>query len=181
MSNLSKTSIDKHDGKNGEPMTDSPIKAVNFDNVKKEYIKNLRLCDTPKSNDALHIKENGDLIFIEFKNGVIDSKEQYSIRKKIYDSILILTDIVGIGISEMRKIADYILVINEKANPSEATEMKSYVQPSPSFDKIAQAVSKKGNGKYIPYGVKIFENYCFRNVDVFTKSDFEKYLQENLI
>ena len=39
-------------------MTELDLNVVNFDEVKKNYIKDLRLSDVPKSNDALLLKDN---------------------------------------------------------------------------------------------------------------------------
>ena len=91
--------------------------------------------------------------------------------------MLIFADTVGIGISKMRQTVDYILVINESVNPEEAKKVEKYVQPSASYNRIAQTTRNLGNEKYIPFKLSMFENYCFRNVDVFTKPDFEKYLE----
>ena len=97
-------------------MTESEVPAVDFDLVKEKYIEDLGLSDVPKSNDALLDMGKGKLAFIEFKNGYIDSKKQFDIRKKIYDSTLIFTDIVSAGISQMRQCVEYVLVYNENAN-----------------------------------------------------------------
>lgn len=76
VSTLKETSIDTHDNNNIKYMTASEREAINFDNVKKEYIKNLALTDEPKSNDALFINKNDDLVFVEFKNGYMDTAKK---------------------------------------------------------------------------------------------------------
>ena len=81
-------------------MTKSERTAVNFDGVKEEYIKNLSLIKVPKSNDALFMSKDNKLIFVEFKNGFMDDKKKFDVRKKIYDSVIILTDILNLGISK---------------------------------------------------------------------------------
>ena len=70
-------------------MTESQLRVVNFDAVKDEYIKPLRESETPKSNDALMQKLNGSFVFIEFKYGRIDTNAAFSLRRKIFDSLLI--------------------------------------------------------------------------------------------
>lgn len=52
LSNLKETSIDKRDG-TPQYMTLSTRDAVNFDDVKEEYVKQLGVSEIPKSNDAL--------------------------------------------------------------------------------------------------------------------------------
>lgn len=64
------------DSTNKTYMTNSKIKVINFDKVKKDYSKQLGLQEQPKSNDALFYA-NGKLTFIEFKNGkIIKSKNK---------------------------------------------------------------------------------------------------------
>ena len=53
LSTLKETSIDNNNTTTQEFMTDSLLEVVNFDGVKNEYIKTLKLKETPKSNDAL--------------------------------------------------------------------------------------------------------------------------------
>jgi hypothetical protein len=76
-------------------MTDSLLEVVNFDAVKDHYITSLKLSTVPKSKDALLVKSDRKSIFIEFKNGCVNKKEEFDIRKKIYDSLLLLTDIIN--------------------------------------------------------------------------------------
>lgn len=63
-------------------MTLSTREAVNFDDVKEEYVKQLGVSEIPKSNDALFDDGKGFLVFIEFKNGFMDRPKQFAVRKK---------------------------------------------------------------------------------------------------
>lgn len=179
LSTLKETSIDRHDGNTIRYMTNSDRAAVNFDNVKKDYIKTLSLSETPKSNDALFLSKDNKLIFVEFKNGFMDGEKKFSIRKKIYDSIIILTDILNTGISSLRDKMEYVLVYNEavNANEKEVLEKNRYlVQHSKSYDSFAKSVSKLAKKEYICFGVSIFENYCFGKVHTYTEAEFEEFL-----
>lgn len=89
-----------YDDTNREYMTESQLEVVDLDKVKEEYCSPLKLKEPPKSCDALY-ENNDELFFIEFKNGKV---LQYDVRKKIYDTILLFTDIVGCGISKTREI-----------------------------------------------------------------------------
>ncbi len=179
ISTLKETSVDKRDCNNYTYMTESNRPAVSFDLVKEKYTENLGLSSVPKSNDALFDDENGKLIFVEFKNGYIDSKKQFDIRKKIYDSTLIFSDIVSVGISNLRQCMEYVLVYNENANatnPDISDKKTDYVKESTSFDKFAKIISGLAKDEYVGFGVKMFENYCFKKVHTYTESEFEKYL-----
>ena len=183
VSTLKETSIDTHDNNNNiKYMTASEREAINFDDVKKEYIKDLALTEPPKSNDALFINKNDDLVFVEFKNGYMDTAKKYAVRKKIYDSIIILTDILNVGISRLKNDMEYILVYNETVNKEEADVLKKqkyYVQESKAYDDIAKNISAMAKTEYVCFGIKIFENYCFRKVHTYTEAEFEEYLRNN--
>lgn len=180
-SNLKETSIDKRDGK-AQYMTLSTREAVNFDGVKEEYVKSLGVSEIPKSNDALFDDGKGYLVFVEFKNGFMDRPKQFAVRKKVYDSALVFTDITSTGISYMRDHMKYILVYNETANQDNDLDeelkkkRKTAVQPSPSFDAIAKNLGRCANEEYVCFGLKIFQNYCFKEVHTFTEAEFDAYL-----
>ncbi|MCI8419316.1 MAG: hypothetical protein HFF79_02260 [Oscillospiraceae bacterium] len=178
---LRETSLDDRDGRQTY-MTQSPLDAISFDDVKTDYVKNLGLSEIPKSNDALFKDSGGSLIFVEFKNGFMDRAKQFAVRKKIYDSVLIFTDITSKKISDLRTAMKYILVYNESVNMANTSDrelihkQKAAVQPSQSFDCFAKTVGRYAHEEYICFGLKIFQNYCFKEVHTFTEQEFEKYL-----
>ena len=125
---------------------------------------------------------DGSLVFVEFKNGYIDLKDQYDIRKKIFDSMLIFSDIVETGISHTRAEMDYILVYNQTKNPLEPGSAKTKVSDSESRDAIAKKLSRLGHTEYVKFGLDIFKNYCFREVYSYTIQEFEKnFLEKHAI
>lgn len=160
-------------------MTQSDITVVSFDNVKKEYVRNLGLTEIPKSNDALVIDSDDKATFIEFKNGCINRNDVYDLRKKIYDSLLIFSDITGFGISKTRDNMDYILVYNKDKNPNicsnETVELSTNVQDSDSRDTIAKEFSKMAKTNFVKLGLEKFKKYCFSNVYTYTVQEFEEY------
>lgn len=141
----------------------------------------MNLSEEPKSNDALFMTDKGELVFVEFKNGFMDAEKKFAVRKKIYDSVIILTDILNLGISEIKDKLQYILVYNETVNEEEGDvkKKKSHVQSSEAFDFFAKSVSRMAKKEYICFGVRIFENYCFKEVHTYTEKEFEQFLQEN--
>lgn len=157
---LQETSKDDHDGKN-RYITHLMLEVVNFDSVKNDYIKNLHLNDTPTSNDALYIGNKNHLVFIEFKNGHIDQKVSANIRRKIYDSIAILTDIIGKGISFTRYNLDYILVYNEDKNIKE---------------NINKHIMNKSREKIIKFGLDRFKNFFFKDVYTLNDKEFSDFI-----
>lgn len=172
---LKEASKDDHDGVCAY-MTESSCAAVDFDSVKDAYIRELKLTENPKSNDALFFCADGRLAFIEFKNGYMSRQKQFEVRKKIFDSLLIFCDIVGVGISVTRRQMDYILVYHEGKNPDkEPVDAKDGIQNSASRDQIAKKFMALGRQHYIKYGLEMFKNYCFQEVYTYTEQEFDEY------
>ena len=161
ISTLKETSKDNHNNESETFMTQSMLPAVDFDEVKNEYIRKLHLSENPTSNDALLVLSD-KIIFIEFKNGHLDRKDFFDIRAKIYNSVPILTDILDKGISFTRKNVDYILVYNKTKN------MKNYIK---------NHISQKAKQEIIDAGLERFKNYFFRTVHTYDAEEFEDYLQ----
>lgn len=110
----------------------------------------------------------------------MDNQEKFAVRKKIYDSIIMLTDIIDTGISKLKDNMEYILVYNESVNLNEKDVLRkkqSMVQHSPSFDNLAKNISRMAKSEYICFGIRIFENYCFSKVHTYTEKEFEDYLK----
>ncbi len=180
MSSLRETSKDS-DSPNPECMTNSEIAVVNFDKVKESYIKDMKLSFTPCSNDALYIDKNGDLYFIEFKNGIMTRPMIFNVYNKIYDSLLIFNDIVGQNISFCRKHMNFILVYNESKNLSEDynNEGKNLSKDDKiknqdcSKAEISKYLYSKAKKKYIRFGLERFEKLYFQEVFTYTQQEFE--------
>lgn len=70
MSTLKETSLDRKDDGTKVYMIDSLRPAVNFDDVKDEYIKDLKLKEAPKSNDALMADGKGGIYLLNLKMAI---------------------------------------------------------------------------------------------------------------
>lgn len=165
-----------YDDKNNISMVDSQMEVIDFDKVKEAYIKSLRLTDTPSSNDALVLEDRGRIFFVEFKNGNLQ-KESFKLGKKIYDSVLIFTDLTGHPISEMRKSVEYVLVYNETANPPKPPKKKTNEEKERNV--LGSELMKLGGEELILFGLDKFQNYCFKAVHTYTVSEFKEYLNKN--
>jgi len=181
---LKETSKDDHDGVD-RYMTNSVLDVVNFDTVKKQYIEalstqGLKISESPASNDAFYAN-NGEMYFIEFKAGTMSKRKTYEVRRKIFDSLLILTDIINVGVSCTRQNLSYILVYNEKKNPLTQAE-RDELQVSPSRTKIAKYfVGTKGQGNFIRFDLQRFEKLYFKNVFTVTQQEFEDDFVKNWV
>ena len=167
------------DDRNKKDMTSSKLSVINFDNLKKDYVENLKLSQI-KSNDALFVN-NGDYTFIEFKNGKIDNTEKvFKIYSKIYDSIIICLDldICQGTIENMRNKMTYILVYNKACRHTEKFEG--------SENNFLENMLISSKTERIRFGLRKFKGYCFKNVYTYSKEDFEtKFLKriedENIV
>jgi hypothetical protein len=100
------------------------------------------------------------LYFIEFKNGKIDDKIAHGLGRKIFDSLLILTDIIGKGISFTREDLNYILVYNKEKISSRM--------------RIAKSVTEKSNTAFKIKVLHKFEKIYFKKVSILNIEEFEK-------
>ena len=163
-------------------MTHSDLGCVDFDKAKEEYTSQLEFSELPKSVDALFSFCN-DVFLIEFKSGRLAKKEIYGIRLKIFDSLLMLTDMLKIDISHTQQKFKFILVYNEEKNPfseEENEEMRKLgLSPAPARTEIAKNIANKTtNKKFIRFSLSRFEKLYFNEVFTVTKDEFEsKYIQ----
>lgn len=181
-SNLGTLESTSFDDKNGQIMTASQRIVTNFDHVKNVYSRSHHLSEFLTSIDALFNDKNGNLVFVEFKNGFLDKKEQYCLQKKLYDSILILLDTTSEPFSSFREQSKFILVYNNSANSSNRDpdflhKMEARNGSTPSLDCIAKSFSSFAHTEYVCFGLKPFCNYCFKEVHTYTQSEFEHYLE----
>ena len=183
ISNLKQTSIDDSDNsRSPQFMTDSLITAINYDAVKDEYVRTLQLSEIPKSNDALFDDGRGHLVFVEFKNGKIGRRKQFEIRKKIYDSVLIFSDITSEKISDIKTYVNYILVYNESANAQNHDDetlldkIEHFNGAVPSLTTLQKTISNLSKEEFVCFGISAFKNYCFNSVHTYTESEFKHYL-----
>lgn len=155
------------DDNNEKDMTISKLSVINFDDLKKDYVENLKLSQI-KSNDALFVN-NGDYTFIEFKNGKIDNTEKvFKIYSKIYDSIIIYLDLdVFQGtIENMRNKMTYILVYNKAYRHTEKFEGSEH--------DFLRKMLISSKAERIRFGLRKFKGYCFKNVHTYSKEEFEE-------
>lgn len=156
-------------------LTESSIRAVDFDKVKTAYVNHLGLSEeTATSVDALAYVAS-HLALIEFKNGEMKS-EKRKVKDKIRDSLMILCDISGKTISDTRKNLDFILVYNQNKNPLPNQFKKGIIQESPSRTSIGKYFSQKGGQEYILFDLERYKTLYFREVHTYSKEEFERYI-----
>lgn len=165
VSTFKETSKDS-DSKEISYMTESEVAVVNFDKVKEQYIRGMKLSKTPCSNDALYFGKNGDIYFVEFKNGKMSQPKVYNVYTKIYDSLLMFTDIIGENISYCRENVNFILVYNESKN---SDELQGSAKAS-----IGKYFAAKAKKKYVRFDLERFERIYFHEVFTYTEKEFQE-------
>jgi hypothetical protein len=143
-------------------MTSCKKQVVDFDKFKTDFSKKLSLGEMPKSCDALCMFSNNELFLIEFKNGQIDDKIRFDIRRKVFESLLMLTEQFNITTGFTRCNMTFILVYNENNEHSGKT-------------KIAKGLSTlaKDNSFSQFLGLHYFEKLYFRKASAYSRAEFE--------
>lgn len=172
------------DDNNGEHMTKSQLKVINFDSVGgKKYTRNNNLSIQLKTNDVLFLHNDERYTFIEFKNGKlldksnrIDIKKLKDIELKILNSMFVLGDIEEKSLNTLKEITNYILVYNEEKNsPNEKnsiSEIGNYFVNQGSSLSVGENTLDKD--EIICFGLEKFKDYCFKNVHTYSKEEFEE-------
>ena len=184
MYNTSTLEKASEDDNNGEHMTKSQLKVINFDSVGgKKYTRNNNLSIQLKTNDVLFLHNDERYTFIEFKNGKlldksnrIDIKKLKDIELKILNSMFVLGDIEEKSLNTLKEITNYILVYNEEKNsPNEKNsilEIGNYFVNQGSSLSVGENTFDKD--EIICFGLEKFIGYCFKNVHTYSKEEFEE-------
>ena len=167
---LREVSVDNHNGTNFY-MSESPVPVVNFDTVKNQYILGLSVPEPPASNDAFFVDNQGELYFIEFKAGNME-RNIHQVRRKLFDSLLVLTDIISKGVSFTREHLNYILVYDETINPG--FDDNTAFQVTPSRERINSRYIKKGGGEFIRFHLRRFQRLYVKCVYTVGREEFDE-------
>lgn len=174
------------DTANSVAMVTSQVRAICFDDVKSQYIVSLdpRSRQKIKSFDALLLEKSGDIDFIEFKNGCIDSHDAYEIMQKIFDSLLIFLDVTERTLKDARRQVTFILVYNEKKNKDlqkwEFDRQDFLIQQAPSRVELGKILANKADTHFIRFGLERFKGYCFKEVRTLTVTEFDTILNSKI-
>ena len=157
-----------YDDDNEKYMTQSMALAISFDDAIKDYLK-AHDCpnETLKSVDAI-AEFNKKPVFIEFKNGVLDSKEtKIKIPAKIKDSLLVFGDIANCTINYTRESVEFILVYNLDKNPRKPINFREMINGH------IQRYAKTQN---IRFGLGKYKNLYFKEVRTYSADEFGEFL-----
>lgn len=173
-SSLKNTSLDDNAPNVKHYMTKSDLIVYDFDMVKTRYSNGLEVSEQPKSVDALSSSVDGDIYLIEFKNGDLSSRKKgLEIRQKIYDSLIILYDLLDINPAESRSKVVFILVYNEHKNRC-VNGIDQSVSSENSRIKIAATVSRKAGKPFVPLGLGGLCDFCLKDVKTVTEAEFDR-------
>ncbi|NQN67729.1 hypothetical protein HPA05_04345 [Streptococcus suis] len=151
---------------------------VNFDNVKSEFCKSLDkdntlLCSV---DTILYNKQNGRLILVEFKNGIIDKNQRRKLKNKIKDSILMLNYFLSTNLGDSQNNFEFILVynsLNDPPLPDEDIDI-DYLD-NPEYYDFAETVSEFAGEEHIRFNLGIYEDIFVKNVHTYNIDQFKKY------
>lgn len=170
---LKELSIDDSDPENIQYMTDSEIKAIDFDKVKDFYESNLELIGGVASSvDAISHTQDS-IVFIEFKNGNMKN-EKAKVKVKIRDSLLIFGDITDKTISYTREKVEFVLVYNEDKNPL-PNQYTRDIPFSPSRMFISKQIAQLGKTEFVLFDLEKFKKLYFKDVHTYSQEEFKEY------
>jgi REP element-mobilizing transposase RayT len=160
---IERTSLDKA---NDEYMTHSQMEVINFDLLKKRYLKNNKVSDNSylSSCDAVYT-HNDEIYLIEFKNGKLngDNNELRDIRKKISESLLTLLAVIEEDMPFCKNHIHFILVYNAKKNGVEETE---------------ELITDLAKSESVYFGLEGFQRLWFKSVHTYSEMMFnEKFIR----
>lgn len=160
-----------HDDANSVYMLADEIEVIRIDDVTDDYTSKCRISSVD-SVDALHYCDSEGNALVEFKNGKLDNKDIYEIMQKVYNSLLIISDITKLTIGDFRKELDFVLVYNKEKNPSFFNEI-----PAPSNSNalrtMTKTMSKKAKKEFNIEGLYAFESFCVRTVKIMSVEQFK--------
>ncbi len=148
-----------------EYMSQLKTKVIDFDEVKKFYLKKHGMYeDNAKSVDALY-KLNDRICMTEFKNGDFTSGE---IIEKALSSALMFMDITGCSLSDFRKKSLFVLVYNEEEKKVDTRQLSAYYK------------AKRSKKRYSIFRIDHLWDFCFGEVAEIEKQEFDhsKYAKE---
>jgi len=154
--------VTSKDPKNSDYISNSMLEVYNFDAVRDVYYDAHQLRPVEEevnSCDAFYAdQQNNTGYLIEFKNSPLSTSniDHTEIKEKILGSLLILTDISQMGISETRKATSFILVY------SSAKDRRKYERKS-----HAIGIPKKFN-------FKKYEGIYYKQCLIFGNAEFQR-------
>lgn len=168
---LKKTSLDENGNAAKCYMTDSDLEVYDFDKVKERYVRSLGLAQMPKSVDALTSSVSGEFCLIEFKNGKLDKDKGEEVRRKAYDSLFILCDLLGIGPVQLRQKAVFVLVYNTEKNSFGGGSAESGTVNS--LLRIKSTIGNKANKPFIPRTLSGLVGFCLKDFHLVAQDEFD--------
>lgn len=146
------------DDENGESLCNADKEFFDYDNIVREVYKNQ---NPLKSPDSIHFK-NGKLIFIEFKNGKVDSKEKMSLKLKAIDGGHIALNNILNSLKQTFSFEDilsikkeYYIVYNGEKNLSSREKIKRHI-----------------GSRTVRFGLKVYQGTFFDRVETVSEKVF---------
>ncbi|USS86945.1 hypothetical protein M3M38_02445 [Fructilactobacillus cliffordii] len=143
----------------------SDVKVLNFDKIKENF-ENKKFKYFKSADTMFWLDSNfDDIIFVEFKNGQYKHVKNKDLRMKIYDSMIILSNIFELTICQIFNKVRYVIVYNDEF---------------PSINKIHEEIADLANTESIKTGwmnkiesMESLENVIVKKIDGLTSEEFK--------
>jgi len=160
---------DPVDGEEQEPVINSPLHAIYFDNVTAEYAKNLERAKVPTSVDALYQHDNGDVYFVEFKSSKPEGKsKREELKLKAVEGVLTFMELAEVKRACIRKCVTFIVVFKDNNKNVETAK-----------EQIRDKRQKRGR-QLTSKGLELsrLKRVYFKDAGAMTNQEFDAYITE---
>lgn len=158
------------DSANNEPLINRHDEFLSYDHIVKQFCEQrCQQGEILKSPDMILFKEDGSIVFVEFKNGQISSKEKNNIKLKAIDGcIIMMHNIVTEHFKEVQDVPFIDIITLDKHFILVYNDEKKYRGH-------IQGISTK-------FFLNIYKDKFFKDIKAYSPENFIKWLRkENLI
>ena len=127
-------------------------KFLDFDKIAKEYHPNW-----PTVDMIFFDLERDYIVFVEYKNGKIKSKDKPKIKQKLLDSLALFYTILGIDRQKFWNLKTYLIFVTNKDKNNNQVNHRQYLSSTDDFLDILE-------DNIILYGFDIYKPWYFNEI-----------------
>ena len=127
-------------------------KFLDFDKIAKEYHPNW-----PTVDMIFFDLERDYIVFVEYKNGKIKSKDKPKIKQKLLDSLALFYTILGIDRQKFWNLKTYLIFVTNKDKNNNQVNHRKYLSSTDDFLDILE-------DNIILYGFDVYKPWYFNEI-----------------
>lgn len=160
---LTATSMDDF----GNSVIESTQEVYHFDKITEQVANRYRASKPQRSCDALYVKDDDNIYFLEFKNVRSSHVPAKSLRLKAYDSIMTLMVAFdpSLSLEDIKKKVTFVFVYNNAAGKEQVSQSNAMEQMK---NKLFELSNKP---RTILFGLEIYENVFYKEIYTIDRTD----------